>query len=528
MVKMNLGEVRTQTQQIKSYCQSLREGAENLNTVASAFGLEVGISGTTGDSIKSYLSSMYPTLAKAMVMHADSVEEANQAYVDGYVSMCGGKSLDSDELQKQIDQKNNMIKSLESSKMSQETWYRGIDIAMQQAIRYDYQEGINSLNDSISTNEKEQDIIQKKLDKLIAFNGKSPSYFAGTEESKNLMNEGLQLLGGDPSTGKIGAGSWNGHGFNKVESNWQNRVNDEWAKVDPEAREQAALDKGMSELQLPKAAQVYYEKIMREALKNTPINQWNKAINSLNELLIFDDKGNLLRVEPINLGAGDGVIVSKNGVYDAKLTAQANKEYDSKRLEQLKEVLPQLVAGVTEVLLGLGINGLDLAGTYFSGGTLALVGASQGAAAIGTTTTVIGAGTVTDAIRKMGVTSGSVSYSFANNYGNRQDALYPNGKYVSSPKHTPEGKGGWGSEMDLGSDEAQKVLNESKQVGNQKYGLKNGQIYEFQPDGAGGWHGYKIKGTELTDKKGGADVLRNWLKEGKISNSQYNKLRRGK
>lgn len=136
------------------------------------------------------------------------------------------------------------------------------------------------------------------------------------------------------------------------------------------------------------------------------------------------------------------------------------------------------------MLTGMGINGLALAGTYFSGGTLALTGVSEATAVAGTTTIVIGAGAVSEGISKMGAASGTVSYSFANNYGNRQDVLYPNGKYVSSPKHTPEGKGGW--------------------------------------------HGYKIKGTELTDKKGGADVLRNWLKEGKISNSQYNKLRRGK
>ncbi|MTD38617.1 hypothetical protein GIX45_08245 [Erwinia sp. CPCC 100877] len=293
-------------------------------------------------------------------------------------------------------------------------------------------------------------------------------------------------------------------------------------------RKQVALENGMDELQLPKAARKYYQEIMKEALKNVPADQWAAAINELNQLLLFDDDGNILRVLPVNMGAANGVIILKNGVNDAELTEQANKELNAQQRELLNQSLLQLATGVTTALGGLGITGLSLGGTYFSGGTLALTGVTPAGVVAGTATTGAGVAIVSDAISKMGVEAGSVSYSFANNYGNRQQSLYPNGKFVSSPKHTPKGKGGWGSEMDLGADEAQKVLNESQQVGKQKYGLKDGQIYEFQPDGSGGWHGYKIKGTELTDKKGGADVLRNWLKEGKINNSQYNKLRRGK
>lgn len=50
--------------------------------------------------------------------------------------------------------------------------------------------------------------------------------------------------------------------------------------------------------------------------------------------------------------------------------------------------------------------------------------------------------------------------------------------------------------MDLNDKTAQEVLNASVQGGKQKYGFHEGKLYEFQPDNAGGWHGYPIPGTE--------------------------------
>lgn len=228
MVKMEISEVRTQTEAVKAYCQSLKEGADNLKLVTEGLVLELGIGGATGNSIKAYLSSMYPTLAKAMLLHAQSIEEANQAYVDGYVSLCGEKSLDSDVLEKQIDGYNTSIEHLATSKENQEKWYNKQDLAMQQVIQFDYRETINGLAASIATNEAERAKIQAKLDKLLEFNGQSSSYFSSVSESANLMDEGLKLLGGDPSTGEIGTGSWNGKGFTLPAGDWRSRVNDEW------------------------------------------------------------------------------------------------------------------------------------------------------------------------------------------------------------------------------------------------------------------------------------------------------------
>lgn len=168
---------------------------------------------------------------------------------------------------------------------------------------------------------------------------------------------------------------------------------------------------------------------MKEALKNVPADQWAAAINELNQLLLFDDDGNILRVLPVNMGAGNGVIILKNGVNDAELTAQANKELNAQQRELLNQSLLQLATGVTTALGGLGITGLSLGGTYFSGGTLALTGITQTGVVAGIATTGVGVAIVSDAISKMGVKAGSVSYSFAQNHDQYHKDLTPNNKY---------------------------------------------------------------------------------------------------
>jgi hypothetical protein len=101
---------------------------------------------------------------------------------------------------------------------------------LSQPLRYDYEESQRVLSNSITQNDKERAIFKQKLEALLAFDAQSPGYFSGVGESEALLNEGLTLLGGDPATGKVGAGSWNGQGFTPIVSDWQQRVNDQWTK----------------------------------------------------------------------------------------------------------------------------------------------------------------------------------------------------------------------------------------------------------------------------------------------------------
>lgn len=93
MVKVNVGALQTQVNEAKAYCVSLRNAAISLSNVTGKMGLEVGISGATGDSIKNYIGSTYPALSKAFALHAENFEQANQVYSDGYMDKCEGVSL---------------------------------------------------------------------------------------------------------------------------------------------------------------------------------------------------------------------------------------------------------------------------------------------------------------------------------------------------------------------------------------------------------------------------------------------------
>ena len=105
---------------------------------------------------------------------------------------------------------------------------------------------------------------------------------------------------------------------------------------------------------------------------------------------------------------------------------------------------------------------------------------------------------------------------FSNGQGNAGDAP----KYVPSPKHDA---GGWGTPMDLDDSKAQEVLGSSILGGKQRYGVSDGKVYEFQPDNAGGWHGYPIPENEAP-----ASVLRQFVQHGDISKAEYNKMIKGK
>jgi|GEM_PF-1945622 len=102
-----------------------------------------------------------------------------------------------------------------------------------------------------------------------------------------------------------------------------------------------------------------------------------------------------------------------------------------------------------------------------------------------------------------------------------------NGHMVAELTYSPSVKHmenrGWGTIMDLDDATASSVLQKSIEGGKQRYGMHNGQMYEFQPDNVGGWHGYPIPGNEAP-----ASVLKNFLKRGDVTKAQYNKLRKGK
>lgn len=99
---------------------------------------------------------------------------------------------------------------------------------------------------------------------------------------------------------------------------------------------------------------------------------------------------------------------------------------------------------------------------------------------------------------------------------------------ASQRRYSPTNKhktGGWGTEMDLDDTTAEQILNEGITSPNRKqvYSYHDGKLYEFQPDNAGGYHGYPVPGNEVPPK-----VLKELRDNGNITNTEYKRLIRGK
>jgi filamentous hemagglutinin len=79
--------------------------------------------------------------------------------------------------------------------------------------------------------------------------------------------------------------------------------------------------------------------------------------------------------------------------------------------------------------------------------------------------------------------------------------------YVPHSKHggSPGARGVRGSPMDLSDADAQALLNDSskcfEEPGKKQYiGTRGGKFYVYQPDNVGGYHGYRVSGTEVAAK----------------------------
>ncbi len=98
--------------------------------------------------------------------------------------------------------------------------------------------------------------------------------------------------------------------------------------------------------------------------------------------------------------------------------------------------------------------------------------------------------------------------------------------YIPSPKHE-EGHN-WGSENPIKTQtEGQHLLDTGYRDGKQVYNVTDsGIIVKFQPDNTpqNGYHSYEVsKPRDIP-----ASVLKKLLNDGKITRSQYNRLRKGK
>lgn len=125
-------------------------------------------------------------------------------------------------------------------------------------------------------------------------------------------------------------------------------------------------------------------------------------------------------------------------------------------------------------------------------------------------------------------TSGSPQTSLENSVSESVSKV--NGKrkpkvYEPTAKHE---EGGYGSKNPISSkQEGQQLLNTGYESGKQVYNVtKDGKIVKFQPANTpnNAYHAYEVHSPRDIPNK----VLKQMLDDGKISKSEYNKLRKGK
>ncbi|WP_425293045.1 hemagglutinin repeat-containing protein [Fusobacterium nucleatum] len=108
----------------------------------------------------------------------------------------------------------------------------------------------------------------------------------------------------------------------------------------------------------------------------------------------------------------------------------------------------------------------------------------------------------------------------------KSDGKKFDGKYKPSPKHDPKTGYPGASKSNIPDIETgQELLEDS--YGNskvkQRYVWYRGRLVEFQPGNDGTWHDYTVDGNEVP-----IDVLRQMRDDGIITNSEYQKLKKGK
>ena len=99
-------------------------------------------------------------------------------------------------------------------------------------------------------------------------------------------------------------------------------------------------------------------------------------------------------------------------------------------------------------------------------------------------------------------------------------------KYEPSPKHDPKTGYPGASKSNIPDIKTgQELLEDSygSSKVKQRYVQYRGKLVEFQPGNDGTWHDYTVDGNEVP-----TDVLRQMRDDGIITNSEYNKLKKGK
>src|SRR5690625_116637 len=162
-IRVDVSSVQSQSSSVQKMCNAYIEEMENVKQEIAAFIMEVHLKGKTYTSAKSYFSSVYLPLADGIILLCEQMISAHEQFPQQYIERVDSNSLESEILQDQIEQLEELIQLFESFSVS--------NIII-----------IDPFRESIEKCRETQQSIAGKLERLIAFDKSSATIFSDIQE----------------------------------------------------------------------------------------------------------------------------------------------------------------------------------------------------------------------------------------------------------------------------------------------------------------------------------------------------------
>ncbi|MFS7421289.1 EndoU domain-containing protein [Carnobacterium maltaromaticum] len=206
-----IGEVGIQTQSIKSYCNEVISGMDQVRTALSQFVIEPSLKGGAYDSSKSYFNSAYIPATKGFTLVCEAMIKANDQFSNDYKSTVDSNSLQEDVLVSYISRLNSLSTALE-----------------------ELPAGNIFLSSVIENLQNVRQKTDEKLDKLREYNYTSVHIFDELESQLQNLEAGVMMLV-EGKAWNQSTGTFSTMGLNL---DWATDINQSW---DARDKKQKAL-----------------------------------------------------------------------------------------------------------------------------------------------------------------------------------------------------------------------------------------------------------------------------------------------
>ncbi|MBC6309927.1 hypothetical protein HCJ66_10275 [Listeria sp. FSL L7-1582] len=179
-VNMFLGSADEQATAIGNVCQAQISEMEKVKEAITQFTAETALKGQAYDSAKQYFEATYVPLANGFILIAEALQKAAKQLAEEYRAEVDGNSLQEDALRNQIRQLGDLIEESNMCFAPSATALVGTGI---------------SANPFLPFYEDQKREIQEKLDKLMAYDGKSATLITEVASLMTSVETGLREVG---------------------------------------------------------------------------------------------------------------------------------------------------------------------------------------------------------------------------------------------------------------------------------------------------------------------------------------------